>query len=88
MHELALVSAAIEQAVAVARQAGARRVEQLTFALAPDGHVTPEAVVTLVEALGRGTLVEGARVAVETSGGGSPELVLTSIDVDLPSTTA
>lgn len=86
MHEVGLVSAALEHAIEVARQAGATRVERLRFAIAPDGHVTPEAVQTLVAVLARGTLVEGAAVdvvvAVDRAAGA--ELALLSVDVDVP----
>ena len=86
MHEVSLVSAAITAAVEAAQRAGAHRVERLTFALAPTGHVTREAVETLVAALAAGTLVEGAAVDFEShaSEPGGPELVLASIDVEVP----
>src|SRR5207248_1463393 len=86
MHEVSLVSAAIAAAVAAAQRAGARRVERLTFALAPSSHVTREAVETLVAALAARTLVEGAAVAFEPHADqpGRPELVLASIDVEVP----
>jgi len=86
MHELSLVSAAIDAAVAAAARAGAKRVERLTFSLATSGHVTREAVETLVAALAAGTLVEGAEVNFEPNAGepGQPELVLASIDVEVP----
>lgn len=86
MHEVSLVSAAITAAVAAAQRAGAHRVERLTFALDQTGHVTREAVETLVAALAGGTLVEGATVDFEphASAPGGPELVLASIDVEVP----
>jgi Zn finger protein HypA/HybF involved in hydrogenase expression len=86
MHELSLVSAAISAAQAAAQRAGAHRVERLTFSLAPSGHVTREAVETLVAALAGGTLVEGAAVDFEPHANepGGPELVLASIDVEVP----
>jgi Zn finger protein HypA/HybF involved in hydrogenase expression len=86
MHEVSLVSAAIAQAVAVAQHAGASHVERLTFSLAPSGHVTRETVETLVAALAGGTLVEGAGVDFEVRPHelGGPELVLASIDVEVP----
>lgn len=65
MHEVGLVSDALARAVAAAEQAGATRIERLTFAIAGGGHVTPEVVETLCAALGAGTLAEGARVACE-----------------------
>jgi Zn finger protein HypA/HybF involved in hydrogenase expression len=86
MHEVSLVSAAIDQAIAAAQRAGASHVERLTFSLAADGHVTRESVETLVAALSGGTLVAGA--AVDFAEGahepGGPELVLASIDVEVP----
>ena len=81
MHEVALVSGALAQAIAAAERSGARRIERLNFAIRPGSHVTPEAVETLVAILGRGTLADGAAVAfepVETSS----ELTLVSIDVE------
>lgn len=86
MHEVSLVSAAIAEAVAVAERAGASHVARLTFSLAPSGHVSREAVETLVMALAGGTLVEGAEVDFESHPlePGGAELVLASIDVELP----
>ena len=85
MHEVGLVSAAIAHAIDVAREAGAIRVERLTFAINPDGHVTPAAVQTLVAVLARGTPIEGAAVEVEVAlqPVSSAELTLTSIDVEV-----
>ena len=68
MHEVALLTRAIAQAVATAERAGGRRIERLTFAIAPGGHVTAERVATLVPVLAAGTLAEGAAVAVEPQG--------------------
>jgi hypothetical protein len=86
MHEVSLVSAAIAQAVDAARRAEATRVKRLTFVVAAGGHVTAEAVATLVAVLGRGTLVEGALVEVHAlvDGVAGPALSLTSVDVELP----
>jgi Zn finger protein HypA/HybF involved in hydrogenase expression len=83
MHEVALVSAAVEQAIDVARRAGALRIERLTIALRPEGHIAPDVVEALVEMLGRGTLAEGAVVVFEPApiDGSAPELALTSIDI-------
>ena len=83
MHEVALVSAAIDLAIEAAFQAGASQVERVTFALRPGGHVSCEAIRMLVEALGRGTPVEGAAVEFEqmTDGQDSAEFVLRCIDV-------
>ena len=86
MHEVSLVSAAIEAAVAAAQRAGANHVHRLTFSLAPSGHVTRETVETLVAALAAGTLVQGAEVDFDSDAAepGGPELVLASIDVEVP----
>lgn len=86
MHEVSLISAAIDMAVSAAQRAGADHVQRLTFSLAPGGHVTREAVETLVAALAGGTLVEGAEVNFEPLAAepGGPELVLASIDVEIP----
>jgi Zn finger protein HypA/HybF involved in hydrogenase expression len=86
MHEVGLISAAIAEAVAAAQRAGACHVERLTFSLAPDAHVTEQAVETLVAALAGGTLVDGGKVDFEryAQGPGGPELVLVSIDVEVP----
>jgi Zn finger protein HypA/HybF involved in hydrogenase expression len=90
MHEVALVSAALAQAIDAARRAGAARVQCLTFALQSGGHVSRDAVETLVAVLAQGTPVEGAQIAFETAprSTGSADLVLTSIDVETPSLTA
>ena len=65
MHEVGLMEEAIARAVQTARDAGADRIDRLTFTIRPHGHVTPEIVETLFGALSRGTIAEGAQVAVE-----------------------
>jgi Zn finger protein HypA/HybF involved in hydrogenase expression len=65
MHEVGLLRRAIVEAVATAEQAGARRIERLTLAIAPGGHVTAEHVATLLPALAAGTLAEGAAITIE-----------------------
>lgn len=67
MHEVGLVEEAVQKAVSVMRAAGAASIERLTFAIAPGGHVTPEAVETLFSALSSGTPAEGAQVGFETA---------------------
>ena len=86
LHELGLVSAAIDQAVNVANRAGATRVTGLSFAIVSGGHITPDAIETLVAALGQGTLIEGAQVTVKVVPQltGHSDLALTSVDVDVP----
>lgn len=65
MHEVGLISDAIERAVLTARENGAERIERLTFKIASHGHVTREIVQTLFESLSSGTMAEGARLDIE-----------------------
>ncbi|MBI4493905.1 MAG: hydrogenase maturation nickel metallochaperone HypA [Chloroflexi bacterium] len=65
MHEVGLLAEALRRAARVAEQAGARRIERVTFALAPGGHATPEAVETLFALMSPGTMAEGAELAIE-----------------------
>jgi hypothetical protein len=82
MHEVELVSAAVTQALAATERSGARRIQQLNFALRRGSHVTPEVVETLVAILGRDTLAEGAVVAFESTDDMASDLALVSIDVE------
>lgn len=65
MHEVGLMSDALRRASAVAAQAGAHRIQRLTFAITPGSHVTPEIVETLFTVLSAGTPAEGAEVTIE-----------------------
>jgi hydrogenase nickel incorporation protein HypA/HybF len=69
MHEVGVMEAALQQAVLAAEQAGASRIERVTFAIISGAHVTAESVETLFAVLSRGTLAEGAALAVETRPG-------------------
>ncbi len=69
MHEVGLVQQAIDSAVRAAKDAGAGSIEQLTFAITPGGHVTPEVVETLFAALSAGTPAAGAALAFEQQPG-------------------
>jgi len=64
VHEVGLVTEALNQAIDVAVKTGALRIERLNFAVADDGHVTPEAVVTLCAMLSRDTIAAGADISV------------------------
>ncbi len=66
MHEVGLVEGAIQKAVAVMDAAGASGIERLTFAIAPGGHVSPDAVETLFSALSVGTPAQGAELSFES----------------------
>ncbi len=59
------MSAALNQAIAAAGDAGASRIARLTFKYAPAGHVTPEIIETLFQAMSGGTIAEGALLVVE-----------------------
>ena len=66
MHEVGLMEEAIEQAVRVATDAGAARIQRLTCHIRPGGHVTRDVIDTLFTALSRGTLAEGAELDIAT----------------------
>jgi len=68
MHEVGLVTEALTQAIEVAVEAGALRIERLNFSVADGGHVTPEAVATLCRVLGHDTIAAGAEVSVRIRG--------------------
>ena len=65
MHEVALISSALERAIAEARMVGATRIRQLTFTLAPDGHITSESLVTLFPIVAKGSMAEDAALQVD-----------------------
>ncbi len=65
MHEVGLMTDALNRAIAAAEEAGAHRIDGLTFTYDPTGHVTPEIVETLFLAMSNGTLAQGARLVVE-----------------------
>lgn len=69
MHEVGLMVDALRRAQEVAQQAGAHRIERLTFAIVPGGHVTPDVVETLFAALSPGTLAAGAALSFERRAG-------------------
>ena len=54
MHEVGLVSNALQLALSAATAAGARRIDRLTFAVVVGGHVTEDAVSTLFVGLSQG----------------------------------
>ncbi|MGA7671773.1 MAG: hydrogenase maturation nickel metallochaperone HypA [Nitrolancea sp.] len=56
---------ALNQAIVAANNAGARQIDRLTFRYSPSGHVTPEIVETLFQAMSSGTIAEGAHLVVE-----------------------
>jgi Zn finger protein HypA/HybF involved in hydrogenase expression len=66
MHELGLIQGAVGRAIDAASRAGAARIEQISFGLPDDGHLTPETVRELVQTLSVGTIAEGADVVVES----------------------
>lgn len=56
---------ALRRAAQAAEQAGAPRIERVTFAILPGGHVTADALQTLFTLMSPGTKAEGAELAVE-----------------------
>jgi|GEM_PF-3383196 len=67
MHEVGLMQDCLEQALTTAREAGARRIIQVGFAVAEGSHLTPETIRSLFAAFSIGTSAEGAEVAVTTA---------------------
>ncbi|MBV8084359.1 MAG: hydrogenase maturation nickel metallochaperone HypA, partial [Chloroflexi bacterium] len=65
MHEVGLVEQAIKSAIEVAEAAKADAIDRLTFGISQGGHITPEAIEMLFQALSDGTPAEGAEVAFE-----------------------
>jgi hydrogenase nickel incorporation protein HypA/HybF len=65
VHEVGIILGALQVATSTAREAGARRIERLTFSFVPGGHVSSETVGTLFLALSQGTLAEGAMLDFE-----------------------
>ena len=65
MHEVGLIAGVLEQAVAAAREAGAKRIHGLTFVVASGGRIAPSSVEALFSALSRGTIAEGATLKIE-----------------------
>ena len=64
MHEVGLMSDALKRAIALAEDAGARRIDRLVVTISGN-HVTPESVETIFGSLSRGTPAEGAELIVE-----------------------
>jgi hydrogenase nickel incorporation protein HypA/HybF len=64
MHEVGLISEALNQAIAAAKNAGASRIERLTFIYDPTSHVSPENVEALFMAMSDGTIAQGARLVL------------------------
>ena len=65
MHELAIMESALAQALAQARQGGARRIHVIRLRIGALSGVVPEALQFAFEALAPGTLAEGAQLAIE-----------------------
>ena len=65
MHEVGLMTDALNQAIVAANNAGATHIDGLTFRYSPTGHVTPEIIETLFLSMSSGTIAEGAQLIVE-----------------------
>jgi hydrogenase nickel incorporation protein HypA/HybF len=65
MHEMALAESLVELVEEEARRAEARRVKVVRLALGAIGHVEPEAIRFCFDAVSRGTMAEGATLAID-----------------------
>ena len=64
MHEFGLTQAVIETSVASAREAGATRVTEIRLTVGELTQVVEEAMEFAFDALSRGTMCEGAKLAI------------------------
>jgi hydrogenase nickel incorporation protein HypA/HybF len=69
MHEMALCEGLVDLVEEEARKAGATRVRTVVLEVGALGHVAPEAMAFCFDAVSRGTLAEGARLAIERTPG-------------------
>jgi hydrogenase nickel incorporation protein HypA/HybF len=65
MHEMALAEGLIELVEEEARKAHATRVTVVRLSLGALGHAEPEAIRFCFDAISRGTLAEGAALAID-----------------------
>ncbi len=65
MHELSLMQALLETAIARARDGGAQRIERVTLRVGALAGAVPEALAFAFEAATPGTLAAGAQLAIE-----------------------
>ncbi|MFO1147551.1 MAG: hydrogenase maturation nickel metallochaperone HypA [Alsobacter sp.] len=65
MHEMALAEGLIDLVEEEGRKAQARRVTVVRLSLGALGHVEPEAIRFCFDAVSRGTLAEGATLAID-----------------------
>lgn len=65
MHEMSLCESVVGLVEEEARKGGFSKVRTVVLELGALGHVEPEAMLFCFEAVGRGTIVEGARLDIE-----------------------
>jgi hydrogenase nickel incorporation protein HypA/HybF len=65
MHEIGLMRQALDMALERATTQGVRRIEQLTFRIGAGSGVVPEVIELAFDVAVRGTIAEGARLAIE-----------------------
>jgi len=66
MHELSLAEGILRIVQDAARRHGATRVATVTLEIGSLAHVEPRALAFCFDAVARGTLAEGARLAIDT----------------------
>jgi len=69
MHEMSVAESLVAQIAEEVRRHGFRRVREVRVRLGALGHVEPEALRFCFDAVSRGTVAEGARLALETVAG-------------------
>jgi hydrogenase nickel incorporation protein HypA/HybF len=65
MHEIGLMQQALDIALARATAAGAQRVHTITMRIGAESGVVPEVIVFAFDVATRGTIAEGAQLAIE-----------------------
>jgi hydrogenase nickel incorporation protein HypA/HybF len=83
VHERALMRDLLARVDEAARAEGATRVTGVRVLVGPLSHLTPEHFREHFADAARGTIAEGARVAVASDAAGA-DVVLESLEVELP----
>ena len=65
MHEIGLMQQALDRALAHAAGHGARHIHRVTFRIGDESGVVPDVIALAFDVATRGTLAEGAELAIE-----------------------
>lgn len=84
MHEHTLIRDVMSRIDEIARAEGATRVTRVQVRLGPLSHVTPAHFCEHFEDAAQGTLAEGAIVDAEVVGDRAHDVVLESVELELP----